>query len=86
MCIYIYICCYFVLLPVDSSRSIGLVYSILLVGSSHVQIMQVYIETPVCLFQLVDKWYKSKDEESFAMARMLIRDEGLLCGKHIIFY
>ncbi|XP_067259490.1 cystathionine beta-synthase a isoform X2 [Chanodichthys erythropterus] len=29
---------------------------------------------------LVDKWYKSKDEESFAMARMLIRDEGLLCG------
>lgn len=36
-------------------------------------------------FQLVDKWYKSKDEESFAMARMLIRDEGLLCGKHIIF-
>uniref|UniRef100_A0A671RND7 Cystathionine beta-synthase n=1 Tax=Sinocyclocheilus anshuiensis TaxID=1608454 RepID=A0A671RND7_9TELE len=29
---------------------------------------------------LVDKWYKSKDEESFAMARMLISDEGLLCG------
>ncbi|XP_052403045.1 cystathionine beta-synthase a [Carassius gibelio] len=29
---------------------------------------------------LVDKWYKSNDEESFAIARMLIRDEGLLCG------
>ncbi|XP_051558459.1 cystathionine beta-synthase a isoform X2 [Myxocyprinus asiaticus] len=29
---------------------------------------------------MVDKWYKSNDEESFAMARMLIRDEGLLCG------
>ncbi|MCI4393697.1 hypothetical protein PGIGA_G00160470 [Pangasianodon gigas] len=29
---------------------------------------------------VVDSWYKSNDEESFAMARMLIRDEGLLCG------
>nr|XP_028583123.1 cystathionine beta-synthase isoform X5 [Podarcis muralis] len=29
---------------------------------------------------LVDKWYKCNDEESFACARMLIRDEGLLCG------
>ncbi|KAL7845755.1 hypothetical protein AOLI_G00239470 [Acnodon oligacanthus] len=29
---------------------------------------------------VVDRWYKSNDEESFAMARMLIRDEGLLCG------
>ncbi|KAL7852637.1 hypothetical protein SRHO_G00184220 [Serrasalmus rhombeus] len=29
---------------------------------------------------VVDCWYKSSDEESFAMARMLIRDEGLLCG------
>uniref|UniRef100_A0A672SCU4 Cystathionine beta-synthase n=1 Tax=Sinocyclocheilus grahami TaxID=75366 RepID=A0A672SCU4_SINGR len=29
---------------------------------------------------LVDNWYKSNDEESFAIARMLIRDEGLLCG------
>ncbi|RXN02855.1 cystathionine beta-synthase-like protein [Labeo rohita] len=29
---------------------------------------------------LVDKWYKSNDDESFAMARMLMRDEGLLCG------
>lgn len=32
-------------------------------------------------FQLVDQWYKSNDEESFALARMLIREEGLLCGK-----
>ncbi|XP_037552580.1 cystathionine beta-synthase [Nematolebias whitei] len=29
---------------------------------------------------IVDTWYKSKDEESFNMSRMLIRDEGLLCG------
>uniref|UniRef100_A0AAR2LJQ1 CBS domain-containing protein n=1 Tax=Pygocentrus nattereri TaxID=42514 RepID=A0AAR2LJQ1_PYGNA len=30
--------------------------------------------------QVVDSWYKSNDDESFAMSRMLIRDEGLLCG------
>ncbi|XP_072541586.1 cystathionine beta-synthase b [Salminus brasiliensis] len=29
---------------------------------------------------VVDNWYKSNDAESFAMSRMLIRDEGLLCG------
>uniref|UniRef100_A0A8B9QS59 Cystathionine beta-synthase n=1 Tax=Anas platyrhynchos TaxID=8839 RepID=A0A8B9QS59_ANAPL len=29
----------------------------------------------------VDQWYKTNDEESFALARMLIREEGLLCGK-----
>ncbi|XP_030636489.1 cystathionine beta-synthase a [Chanos chanos] len=29
---------------------------------------------------VVDSWYKMGDEESFSMARMLIRDEGLLCG------
>ncbi|XP_050792557.1 cystathionine beta-synthase-like isoform X2 [Gopherus flavomarginatus] len=29
---------------------------------------------------VVNKWYKSNDEESFALARMLIREEGLLCG------
>uniref|UniRef100_A0A8C4VE49 Cystathionine beta-synthase n=1 Tax=Gopherus evgoodei TaxID=1825980 RepID=A0A8C4VE49_9SAUR len=29
---------------------------------------------------VVDKWFKSNDEESFALARMLIREEGLLCG------
>uniref|UniRef100_A0A8V5FHL1 Cystathionine beta-synthase n=1 Tax=Melopsittacus undulatus TaxID=13146 RepID=A0A8V5FHL1_MELUD len=28
----------------------------------------------------VDQWYKSNDEESFTFARMLIREEGLLCG------
>ncbi|XP_001375658.3 cystathionine beta-synthase isoform X1 [Monodelphis domestica] len=30
--------------------------------------------------KVVDKWYKSNDEESFAFARMLIAQEGLLCG------
>jgi len=30
--------------------------------------------------QLVDKWYKTQDKESFVMARRLIRKEGLLCG------
>ncbi|XP_030642085.1 cystathionine beta-synthase b [Chanos chanos] len=29
---------------------------------------------------VIDGWYKSHDDESFAMSRMLIRDEGLLCG------
>ncbi|KAI1885328.1 hypothetical protein AGOR_G00219010 [Albula goreensis] len=29
---------------------------------------------------VVDSWFKSNDEDSFAMSRMLIRDEGLLCG------
>ncbi|XP_075053669.1 cystathionine beta-synthase isoform X2 [Mixophyes fleayi] len=29
---------------------------------------------------VVDEWYKSNDEESFVMARALIREEGLLCG------
>ncbi|XP_034031002.1 cystathionine beta-synthase a isoform X2 [Thalassophryne amazonica] len=29
---------------------------------------------------VVDTWYKSNDKESFNMSRMLIRDEGLLCG------
>ncbi|KAM8873449.1 cystathionine beta-synthase a [Synchiropus picturatus] len=29
---------------------------------------------------VIDTWYKSNDEESFNMSRMLIRDEGLLCG------
>lgn len=29
---------------------------------------------------VVDEWYKSTDEESFLMARALIREEGLLCG------
>lgn len=30
---------------------------------------------------MVDKWFKSNDEESFAFARMLIAQEGLLCGE-----
>ena len=29
---------------------------------------------------VVDKWYKSDDAESFHYARMLIKEEGLLCG------
>lgn len=29
---------------------------------------------------LVDRWYKSVDDESFVMARRLIKNEGLLCG------
>ncbi|XP_005885791.1 PREDICTED: cystathionine beta-synthase isoform X3 [Myotis brandtii] len=29
---------------------------------------------------VVDKWFKCNDEESFAFARMLIAQEGLLCG------
>ncbi|XP_003463971.2 cystathionine beta-synthase [Cavia porcellus] len=29
---------------------------------------------------VVDEWFKSNDEESFAFARMLIAQEGLLCG------
>ncbi|XP_070345060.1 cystathionine beta-synthase-like protein isoform X6 [Equus asinus] len=30
--------------------------------------------------KVVDKWFKSNDEESFTFARMLISQEGLLCG------
>ncbi|MEJ1288074.1 cystathionine beta-synthase [Cricetulus griseus] len=30
--------------------------------------------------KVVDKWFKSNDEESFTFARMLIAQEGLLCG------
>lgn len=29
---------------------------------------------------LVDRWVKTRDQESFALARRLIREEGLLCG------
>ncbi|XP_032423217.1 cystathionine beta-synthase b [Xiphophorus hellerii] len=29
---------------------------------------------------LVHQWYKASDKETFSMARMLIREEGLLCG------
>jgi len=30
--------------------------------------------------ELVDKWYKTEDKESFILAKRLIREEGLLCG------
>ncbi len=33
--------------------------------------------------ELVDKWYKSFDKESFVMARRLIKEEGLLCGTEL---
>lgn len=29
---------------------------------------------------VVDKWYKSNDEDSFKIARQLIKEEGILCG------
>lgn len=31
---------------------------------------------------VVDKWYKINDKESLPLARRLIREEGLLCGKY----
>lgn len=31
--------------------------------------------------QVVDRWFKSNDEEAFTFARMLIAQEGLLCGE-----
>lgn len=39
------------------------------------------IVTWLLFCQVIDTWYKSNDEESFNMSRMLIREEGLLCGK-----
>lgn len=35
---------------------------------------------PVLDTQIVDRWYKSLDKDSFLMARRLIRQEGILCG------
>lgn len=32
---------------------------------------------------MVDKWFKSNDEEAFTFARMLIAQEGLLCGEWV---
>jgi cystathionine beta-synthase len=31
-------------------------------------------------YSVIDKWVKVSDEDSFVMARKLIRDEGILCG------
>lgn len=36
---------------------------------------------PCFLPQVVDRWLKCNDEQSFAFARMLISQEGLLCGE-----
>ncbi|XP_029416633.1 cystathionine beta-synthase isoform X2 [Nannospalax galili] len=37
-------------------------------------------QTEQTAYEVVDKWFKSNDEESFTFARMLIAQEGLLCG------
>jgi len=34
----------------------------------------------VCERRYVDRWYKSRDKESFLMARRMIKEEGFLCG------
>lgn len=34
----------------------------------------------LCSFQVIDKWYKSRDKPGFLMARRLIKEEGLMCG------
>ncbi|TPP65361.1 Cystathionine beta-synthase [Fasciola gigantica] len=31
----------------------------------------------------LDKWYKTRDKESLMMARRIIREEGILCGKFL---
>ena len=33
---------------------------------------------------IVDKWVKVADQESLTMARRLIKEEGLLCGKFFL--
>lgn len=45
----------------------------------------------VCGRKNIDEWIKSEDKESFLMARLLLREEGLLCGgscgnHYIVFF
>lgn len=36
---------------------------------------------PKCMDRnLIDKWYKVSDKDSFPMTRRMIRDEGIFCG------
>jgi len=50
------------------------------VGSYQVEGIGYDFVPKVCHRDLVDKWIKTKDTESFVMARRLIKEEGILCG------
>jgi cystathionine beta-synthase len=50
------------------------------VGSYHVEGIGYDFIPDVLDRSLVDHWVKTKDKESFELARRLIKEEGLLCG------